>query len=111
MLFRKGEGKAIKLNINCEGILSHCPSLGRFDIIVKDTLPFDEQLKVIIHELLHISWEYEGIVEDGDADFFRKNGYFPWSSELEERIEQETERIYNNQPHLVNHLKSYLIDS
>ena len=115
VLFKKSGGKVIKNSIFIPAILSIFPSTAQFYIQIRESDSLEEQLKSIIHELLHISYEYEDIMRNKNIrnarninKFLKEFRHFHYNSELERKIEQETEVIYANQPSLVNYLRSYL---
>ena len=119
-IFRKHEkSEVIILPKECfpkddKGIhaIGELSSIGPIRIIsINNESPLEEQIKTLIHELLHIDIDYEnrnkiyplpglplpkGMSEEEATTIFRK---------LEDDIKKETKIIYNNQPVLVAHLR------
>ena len=77
---------------------------GKFHIVVCNGDPIDEQKKTVIHEFLHIKYKAKGseyverntLKEEIEAGVERKS--------IEDLLETETERIYNNHPDLAEYV-------
>lgn len=101
--FRRHEGRIIKSDLGeTKGITIHYQ--GNEFIVVNGHLGMSEQVKTLIHEFLHFSYDPQG-----DLSF-----YLCWNDrkrydDLEDRIEKATLEIYDNQRILVKHLRNLLL--
>ena len=102
-LFKKEEGRIIKSSLReTKGIIT--THRGKKFIIINGHLGMREQVKTLIHEFLHLSYDPHS----------RLSFYFYSVNEkeyekLEDKIEKETVQVYENQPHLVQHLRELLL--
>ena len=65
-----------------------------------------EQVKTLIHEFLHLSYD-----PHSRLSFYFYSVNEKEYEELEDKIEKETVRIYECQPCLVEHLKELLLET
>ena len=97
--FKKRDGVIIKqfglyTFSNKVGALYETPH-GRTFMVVDASEPLEEKIKIIIHELLHLSPKYIIYYGPGKS-----------SEDVENRINTDTELVYRNLPLLRNYLKT-----
>lgn len=72
-------------------------------IFTKEENDLEEQVKTIIHELLHLGIEgYEGVKRSVELEEITQEELYALEKEV---IDPLTEIIYQNQPILVNHIR------
>lgn len=96
--YLRTQGNIIEIQrIGFEGVVRERD--GQYIIVVNDILNLERQVQAVIHELLYLSPKYRSYIESGG---FWTQGH---SKELEDKIEQEEDFIYECQPILVAHLR------
>ena len=104
-LFKKEEGRIIKSSLReTKGIIT--THRGKKFIIINGHLGMREQVKTLIHEFLHLSYD-----PHSRLSFYFYSVNEKEYEELEDKIEKETVRIYECQPCLVEHLKELLLET
>ncbi len=104
-LFKQNAGKIIKSPLEeTKGLLIN--HRGKKFIVVNGNLGMREQVKTLIHEFLHFSYS----PHDYTPLYFNLLDNKEKQKKLEDNIERETVRIYENQPRLVKHLRELLLD-
>ncbi len=105
-LFKKEGGKLIKSSLDeTKGIITR--HRGKKFIIINGHIGMREQVKTIIHEFLHLSYDPNLSISVYSQLFTNKKEY----EELEDRIEKEMMQVYENQPCLVKHLRGLLLEA
>lgn len=100
-LFRETQGKLVVERFMLSHGLIHIDGTGQPTIILNRSDSLEEQVKTLIHELLHLS----------DENLKLLGERLDLGHPEEQRLEREMEQIYLSQPRLVDHLRKKISET
>ncbi len=115
-IFRRCNGRIIEFPHSDPNFHGSLATIGLFKIIeINSKDLFDDKLETIIHELLHLGYEYgtkefhivPGLPIPKDIGYSKEQA-IEYLNNLEKFIEEETKKILQCQPILVNHLRELI---